>query len=595
MEQLNLPKVPSAVANRLAGVPLRWSQIRLLLGDRHGALTALVIASVLSGLTEAGILAVLAQAAAALVNGESQVQIQLGPVRVEETVSVLLTVAIMLALVRLGLQAIVSFVPARIASDLRAQVSRDLLSAFTRSSWHMQSKDRRGQLQELATNHVAQAAQGTLQATTLVVAVFTFLALVVSSFALNVVAALLVLVIAIALSALLRPLARLGGRRGNAVSQSSLEYASGVSEAVDLAEETHIFGAAAAQQRWLDLLVSNVRTPYFQTQFLARLVPGAYQSLIYLLVAAALAGVYVLGVSQVAALGAVVLLLVRAGTYGQQAQGAYQAVLQTIPYLESVRHAQQRYTENAPTLGDRPLGEIHTLAFEHVSFSYDSRQEVIKDLSFSIAAGETVGIIGPSGAGKSTIVQLLLGLRVPSAGAYLINGVSAQEFRRGDWKRAMSYLPQEPRLLHASVHTNIRYFRNIPEDAIEYAARLAGIHNDVKSWHDGYDTIIGPRADAISGGQQQRICLARALAAEPEVLILDEPASALDPHSEHTIQRSLNTLRGRFTLFVVAHRMSTLESCDRVMVIVDGRLQGFDRTDQLYAANPYYRSAADLA
>jgi ABC-type multidrug transport system fused ATPase/permease subunit len=130
---------------------------------------------------------------------------------------------------------------------------------------------------------------------------------------------------------------------------------------------------------------------------------------------------------------------------------------------------------------------------------------------------------------------------------------------------------------------------------VERAGRLARIHDDVIGWANGYDTIVGPRADAVSGGQQQRICLARALAAQPEVLVLDEPTSALDPRSETLIQDSLVALKGAVTLFIVAHRMSTLEMCDRVMVIVDGRLEAFATIALLQRENAYYRSASALA
>ena len=116
------------------------------------------------------------------------------------------------------------------------------------------------------------------------------------------------------------------------------------------------------------------------------------------------------------------------------------------------------------------------------------------------------------------------------------------------------------------------------DEAVERAGRLARIHDDVVCWPQGYDTVVGPRADAVSGGQQQRICLARALAARPEVLVLDEPTSALDPTSERLIQESLTALKHELTLFIVAHRLSTLDICDRVMVIVDGRLAAFDTT-----------------
>ena len=130
-------------------------------------------------------------------------------------------------------------------------------------------------------------------------------------------------------------------------------------------------------------------------------------------------------------------------------------------------------------------------------------------------------------------------------------------------------------MLHASVVDNIRFFRAIDDGAIEQAARMAGIHDDIVRWPAGYDTMIGPRADAISGGQQQRICIARALAANPAILVLDEPTSALDLDAEMVIKESLCAIRHKLTLFLVAHRASTLDICERVMVIADGRLDRF--------------------
>jgi ABC-type multidrug transport system fused ATPase/permease subunit len=238
---------------------------------------------------------------------------------------------------------------------------------------------------------------------------------------------------------------------------------------------------------------------------------------------------------------------------------------------------------------------VQTLAFENVSYEYRPGRPVLSDISFEVAGGEAVGVVGPSGAGKSTLIQILLQLRTPETGRYLVNGVSAEQFARDDWNRRVAYVPQEPRLIHTSVADNIRYFRDLDDAAVERAARLARIHDDIMGWSDGYDTIVGPRADAVSGGQQQRICLARALAAQPEVIVLDEPTSSLDPRSEILIQESLMALKSEVTLFIVAHRMSTLEVCDRVMVVVDGRLEAFDTIALLQRESSYYRSASTLA
>jgi ABC-type multidrug transport system fused ATPase/permease subunit len=266
-----------------------------------------------------------------------------------------------------------------------------------------------------------------------------------------------------------------------------------------------------------------------------------------------------------------------------------------MPFVDRVREVEARYVASAPPSGTRALRTIKSLTFENVGFAYTPTRTVLTSLSFEVVRGEAIGVVGPSGAGKSTLVQLLLQLRPPSQGRYLINGVDAYEFAPDDWHTRVSYVSQDPRLLHASVAENIRYFRAIPDDAVVNAARLARIHDDIVTWEDGYDTLIGPRADAVSGGQQQRICIARALAADPEVLILDEPTSALDPASESLLQESLAALRDQLTVFVIAHRMSTLDICDRVMVIVDGELEAFDTARSLRRKNQYYRAASAIA
>lgn len=574
---------------------LALGQLGPLIGGRRRSVAALAAASVLSGLAEAGVLAVVAQVAASLVNGATSVDVTIGPLAIHATVGALLGVAAGLAALRLVLQAPISFLPARIAADVQAELRENLFDAFTHASWEVQSRDREGHLQEMMTSQVVQASEGALQATILISSLFTFVVLIVSALALNVGAAAVVLVAAVLLFGLLRPVNALGHRRSHALSQAQMNYASGIGETIRVAEETHVFGVADAQRDRIDDLVTSAQELFCRTQLLGRLVPNLYQSLIFLIIVAGLATLYAAGTSHVASLGAVVLLLVRAGTYGQQIQGAYQFVLQSLPFVARLQEAEQRYKESEPLTGSAVLPRVGTLSFESVFYEYVSGRPVLSDISFEVAGGETVGIIGPSGAGKSTLVQLLLQLRTPDRGRYLLNDSTADEFARDDWHRRVAYVGQEPRLVHASVADNIRFFRGLDMPDVERAGKLARIHDDVVGWPDGYDTVVGPRADAVSGGQQQRICLARGLAARPEILVLDEPTSALDPRSETLIHESLIGLQGEMTLFVIAHRISTLGICDRVIVIVDGQLEAFDTVDALQETSEYFRSASKLA
>jgi ABC-type multidrug transport system fused ATPase/permease subunit len=272
-------------------------------------------------------------------------------------------------------------------------------------------------------------------------------------------------------------------------------------------------------------------------------------------------------------------------------QTYYQQLRQSLPFVERLRSAEKRYGESAPRRGEKPLPAIRTIAFDDVSFAYEGGVPALKGVSFDIRAGEAIGVVGPSGAGKSTLAQLLLQLRVPTHGRYLVNGEPSALFAPEDWQRQVAYVPQAPHLIHATVADNIAYYRDLPQEEIELAARLARIEGDILSWREGYATRVGPRADAVSGGQAQRLCLARALAGRPEVLLLDEPTSALDPASERLIQESLVGLKGSTTLIIIAHRISTLDLCDRVMVIVGGAVDAFESLDVIGAENAYYRAA----
>ena len=450
-------------------------------------------------------------------------------------------------------------------------------------------------MQETMTGQVAQATGGALQATSLITSSFTFVVLLFTAFALNAEAAVLVLVAAMLLFVALRPLNQAGARRAKELSKAQLEYAGGIGQANRLAEETRVFGIAGAQREQINTLIDTARDHFYRTQIMGRFAPSLYQSAIYLILVVALAILSTVGATHVIALGAVVILLMRAGSYGQSVQASWQLLRQCVPFIERLQETKRRYEESSDEHGTLPLPSVDSIEYEDVTFAYRSGEPVLKGISFEVKGGETVGIIGPSGAGKSTLVQILLRLRQPEQGRYLINGTPASEYESSDWHKRVAYVPQEPRLVHATVAENIRFFRELSDEDVERAARLARIHEEIMAWPKGYETIVGPRADAVSGGQQQRICLARALAARPEVLILDEPTSALDPYSETLIQESLTALREDLTLFIIAHRMSTLDICRRVMVIVDGRLVAFDGVDLLKEHNSYYRSASAIA
>lgn len=572
-------------------------RLDVLIGERRRSVVVLAICSIISGFAEAGTLALIAVIGESLVTSKKPIHVHLAGLGFHPRLWTVIVIAFGLAMIRLAMQFPLSILPARIAADVQATLRTRLLGAYTNASWELQSRDREGQFQETITGQTLQATGGALAATNLIVNALNFLTLIVLAFLLNPIAAGGIMVGGALMFAAVKPLKNIGVRRARSLSKAQVRFAAGINEAVRLSEETHVFGVAAAQRERINGLIDRARKFLFEVQVLNKFVPNLFQSLILLLLLAGLAVWTALKVGNNASIAIILLLLVRSARSGQQGVSTVQSLSQSLPFIERTQEAERRYLEHAEREGSMPLESVETLEFEDVGYGYRPERLALSGVSFSVRRGEVVGVIGPTGAGKSTLIQLLLQLRSPQLGRYLVNGADAGDYRREDWQRRVVYVPQEPRLLHASVADNIRFERSIELADIERAAQLAHIHEEITTWTKGYETVVGPRADAVSGGQQQRLCLARALVGRPEVLVLDEPTSALDPNSEARIQESLTGLKKeqQVTMFIIAHRMSTLDICDRVMVILDGKLVAFDTIEELRAHNAYYRTASAIA
>jgi ABC-type multidrug transport system fused ATPase/permease subunit len=177
----------------------------------------------------------------------------------------------------------------------------------------------------------------------------------------------------------------------------------------------------------------------------------------------------------------------------------------------------------------------------------------------------------------------------------LADGRDLQRLSLDGWYQRVTFVPQEPRLFSGTVANNIRFFRDVEPDDIVRAAKLANVHEEIISWPRGYATPVGERGGELSLGQRQRLCIARSLVGDPDVIVLDEPTSSLDPRSESLVREALSTLAPKVTLFIIAHRLSTLDICNRIMVLQGGRLQGFDEPRQLEHSSPFYREALRLS
>ncbi len=211
--------------------------------------------------------------------------------------------------------------------------------------------------------------------------------------------------------------------------------------------------------------------------------------------------------------------------------------------------------------------------FRDVSFAYNPDRPILDNVSFRVPAGKSVAIVGPSGAGKSTISRLLFRFYDAGAGAVLIDGQDARGVTQSSWRAAIGIVPQDTVLFNDSIYYNIAYGRpDATRDEVEDAARLASIHDFVAALPDGYDTVVGERGLKLSGGEKQRVAIARTILKRPCIFLFDEATSSLDTHTEKEIQESLKQVSSGRTTLIIAHRLSTVVDADEIIVLERGRV-----------------------
>lgn len=236
--------------------------------------------------------------------------------------------------------------------------------------------------------------------------------------------------------------------------------------------------------------------------------------------------------------------------------------------------------------------------FDRVSFRYPSRPEVqvLKDVSLQARAGERIALVGPSGAGKSTLVALLLRFYEPESGRILIDGQDARAYGLAELRQQMAVVPQEVILFGGTIAENIAYGKPGADEAeVVDAARKAHAHDFILGFPDGYQTRVGDRGIQLSGGQRQRVAIARAILKDPAILILDEATSSLDSESESLVQQALEALMRERTSFIIAHRLATIRTADRIFVIKDGATIESGTHDELIdRENGLYRTLSEL-
>jgi ATP-binding cassette subfamily B protein len=271
----------------------------------------------------------------------------------------------------------------------------------------------------------------------------------------------------------------------------------------------------------------------------------------------------------------------------------YREIKQSLVDMEQMFGLLEENREIEDKPDSAPLSVAEgVVRFEHVSFKYDSRKSVLRDVDFEVPAGNTVAIVGASGAGKSTISRLLFRFYDVDDGRITIDGQDIRDITQSSLRAAIGIVPQDTVLFNDSIFYNIQYGRPAASPAeVEDAARLAQVHDFVMALPDGYNTRVGERGLKLSGGEKQRVAIARTILKSPKILLFDEATSALDTHTEREIQTALEQVSTDRTTLVIAHRLSTVVNADEIIVLDGGVIVERGRHDALLAQGGMY---ADL-
>ena len=505
--------------------------------------------------------------------------LELGPLRLTASAAQLTVMAVGAVAASTVFRVLASTVRARAISSWERETRQRFFAGYLAAAYSFQTSQRSAGLHEVASQHLLRASNVLLGLTNVLNTGIAVTILVVGAVVIRPDAAVALILVGAGLLLLQRPVSRRVKNLGGQLARVNVRLVTQLGEVTANVRDVNLFHAQPAMIEKLEADIETAEGVRRRGLVLQDLGPTLYHGFGLLVVVAGLALTVQLNPGGIAEFGAVALLLIRGLAYGQQLTSHYQTVNHNGAFVRDLFASLGAMEEARAAFGTRDLEGVETVELRSVTSRYaPDLPPALDDANLALGSAGVVGLVGPSGSGKTTLAHTILRLLPPARGSVMVNGVEATEFSPESWARAFTLAPQEPRLLHASVHDNIAFFRaHVTEADVAEAARRVGLHETFRGLSDGYATVLGPTTHDLSGGQRQRVGIARALAGRPQVLVLDEPTSALDAESERWIREAIRAVAATTLVVLITHRSSTLSVCDVVVRMADGRIVSVER------------------
>jgi ABC-type multidrug transport system fused ATPase/permease subunit len=574
-------------ANSAIGIVAR------LHGRARRVIGIVLVVGTVAGVLEAVAL-VLFMNAALRVTSDTKRELNLGPVSIDASPLTLLAAAALATVAASAVHALLARVTADATVDVLRNTRSSVLGAYLKARWRTQSEVPDGVIQDSALNLSQTAASLARAAMAALNGAIILVALIAGAFIVSPGMTLALTLSLVPIAIVLRPLAQFARWRAHRAVDEVRNFSQEVASTGSMAMEIQAFGVTDQQLARLDEMNRVAAEATRGVQFSMRLSAFWFKDLALLMLIVVVGVIHLVSDLSAGSSSAAIIVVIRALGYAQQSYNAYTNVVEFAPGIIELNDRTQGLLDQGAPTGGRKLDSIGVVRLDHVGYRYPNGHDALVDVSLELPHGTVIGLVGPSGAGKSTLAEILLRLREPTSGSVSVDGVELSHTRIEDWRRLVAYVPQEPRLWQRTVADNISFMRTqFTRDDVVSAARAAHLDAEILMLPEGYDTMLGTQSRGLSGGQRQRLAIARALISDPAMIVLDEPTSALDPHSEQLLQRTLAELRGHVTMVVIAHRTSTLDICDELVLVQDGRVAAAGPREELMRSHEFFDRLAE--